>query len=112
MQTLHISLQSRDQEHVALQYFFDNPNQYQERLLPAQELTDLIAVAERDYYTPLPEDLVTTGQRLYNWLDGNDRGLERMLASRRGEGLVLAISMAGRLAHMPWEVLHDGISFL
>ena len=51
MQTLHISLQPRDQEHVELRYFFDNPNQYQERSLPAQELTDLIAVAERDYYT-------------------------------------------------------------
>ena len=112
MQTLHISLQSRDQEHVELRYFFDNRNQYQERLLPVQELADLITVAERDYYTPLPEDLVTTGQRLYNWLDGSDRWLARMLASRRGEGLVLAMTTTGRLAHLPWEVLHDGSSFL
>ena len=63
MQTLHMSLQPHDQEYVELRYFFDNPNQYQERLLPAQELADLIAVAERDYYTPLPEDLVTTGRQ-------------------------------------------------
>ncbi|GET44347.1 CHAT domain-containing protein [Microseira wollei] len=72
----------------------------------------MIQLAERDYYVSLPEDYAITGRRLYNWLDGSERFLQRLLERYRREGIVLAISAAAKLAHLPWEVLHDGNSFL
>ncbi|MEM9906652.1 MAG: tetratricopeptide repeat protein [Cyanobacteria bacterium P01_D01_bin.44] len=66
---------------------------------------------ERDYYVALPEDYVKTGQRLYQWLDGTDRWLGQLIDGARTR-VVLAMAAKARLAHLPWEVLHDGQSFL
>jgi tetratricopeptide (TPR) repeat protein len=60
---------------------------------------------------PLP-DLVGMGQQLFLWLDGDGRWLSRGIQSCRGSGLVLAIQTGQKLAHLPWEVLHDGQTFL
>nr|WP_269144859.1 tetratricopeptide repeat protein [Nostoc sp. WHI] len=49
---------------------------------------------------------------MYNWLDGSDRWLQPLLDKYKREGIVLAIAASEKLAHLPWEVLHDGVSFL
>ncbi|WP_292823074.1 CHAT domain-containing protein, partial [Nostoc sp. JL33] len=120
MQTLHLDLKPVAENYVELRYFVDNPNQYEKRSLCLTEVADLIELAERDYYvSALPEDYTVTGRRLYNWLDGSDRWLQPLLDKYRREGIVLAITSLSsanatseKLAHLPWEVLHDGVSFL
>ncbi|MGK7889902.1 MAG: CHAT domain-containing protein, partial [Leptolyngbyaceae cyanobacterium] len=111
---LHIDLRPKGDDHVTLRYGWENLNRHEARSLPLTEIEDLIALVERDYYVEfLPEDFATTGQRLYRWLDGTDRWLERTLRERPREPLVvLAIAAQGPLAHLPWEVLHDGKDFL
>ncbi|MEH2221785.1 tetratricopeptide repeat protein [Nostoc sp.] len=113
MQTLHLDLKSVAENYVELRYFVDNPNHYGRRSLPLSEIADLIKLAERDYYvSAFPEDYTVTGRRLYNWLDGSDRWLQPLLDKYRREGIVLAIATTEKLAHLPWEVLHDGNGFL
>ncbi len=113
MQILHLDLKLVADNYVELRYFTDNPNQYEKRSLPLSEITDLIELAECDYYvSAFPEDYTVTGRRLYNWLDGSDRWLQPLLNKYRREGIVLAIAVTEKLAHLPWEVLHDGNSFL
>ncbi|MGF1567288.1 MAG: tetratricopeptide repeat protein [Nodosilinea sp.] len=112
MQVLHLDLRQLSDEQAELRYFFGNPNDYDERLLKLTEIQDLLQAAERDYYTNYPGQFDTTGVKLYDWLDGTERWLTAAITQHRRQGLVLAIATAGRLAHLPWEVLHDGKSFL
>ncbi|MEH2204903.1 MAG: tetratricopeptide repeat protein [Nostoc sp.] len=113
MQTLHLDLKPVDKNYVELRYFIDNQNQYERRSLPLSEIADLIKLAERDYYVSFfPEDYTVTGRRLYNWLDGSDRWLQPLLDKYQREGIALAIATSEKLAHLPWEVLHDGNGFL
>ncbi len=130
MQVIHLDLKAVTDNYVELRYFIDNPNQYERRSLPLSEIADLIELAERDYYvSSFPEDYTVTGRRLYNWLDGSDRTLQSLLDKYRCEGVVLAINtgfvktqivetrfiaspQSACLHHLPWEVLHDGSSFL
>ncbi len=111
--TLHIRLEEADRNKARLRYYFENPNNYQERSLDMAEIAGLIQNAETDYYTVLPEDFSKTGQKLYHWLDSADRFLDRAIQEARGtaEILVLAIEPRGKLSHLPWEVLHDGTMF-
>ncbi len=111
--TLHISLEQINRQSAKLRYFFDNPNAYQERDLKLESIQELIEAAESDYYTVSAADFVRTGRQLYFWLDSADRFLASAIKECRGtaELLVLAISTAGRLAHLPWELLHDEAGF-
>jgi CHAT domain-containing protein len=112
MKILHLDLKPVGNKHAKFEYFWDNPNECQSRELPLSEIANLIQRAETDYYTRLPEDYKKTGQALYNWLDGSDRNLQRGIERYWRLGIVLAISATERLAHLPWEVLHDGKTFL
>jgi CHAT domain-containing protein len=112
MTILHLDLKPVGNDYAEFRYFWDNPNEYQSRQLPLAELSYLIRQSETDYYTRLPEDYAKTGQALYNWLDGNQRNLQRALEKHRHQSIVLAIAASQRLAHLPWEVLHDGRGFL
>ncbi|MCJ8283105.1 MAG: hypothetical protein MJK14_25700 [Rivularia sp. ALOHA_DT_140] len=115
MQILHLFLTlNRNQDnYVELRYFEDHPNAYEKRSLPLTEISDLIQLVERDYYVSfVPEDYQKTGASLFNWLDGNDRFLQQLLNKYRNQGIILAISASKNLAHLPWELLHDGTSFL
>ena len=112
MKVLHIDLKLVGQDHAEFRYFWDNPNQYKSRPLPLAQIAGLIDRAETDYYTRLPEEYAKTGQALYNWLDGSDRYLAQALNQHRREGIVLAIAASEGLAHLPWEILHDGTRFL
>ncbi len=112
MQILHLDLKPVGDDYVELRYFFENPNQYEKRSLPLGEIADLIQVAEQDYYVRLAVDYTITGRKLYDWLDGSDRLLSRTMQQHPGESFVLAIAAGESLAHLPWEVLHDGNTFL
>ncbi|WP_242032266.1 tetratricopeptide repeat protein [Aphanizomenon flos-aquae] len=113
MITLHLDLKAVAGNYVELRYFTDNYNQYERRTLPLSEITDLIELAERDYYvSSFAEDYAVTGLRLYNLLDGSDRWLQRLINQYQRQGIILAIATAEKLAHLPWEVLHDDTSFL
>ena len=113
MQILHLDLKAVAGNYVELRYFTDNYNKYEKRSLPLSEITDLIELAERDYYvSSFAEDYTVTGLRLYNWLDGSDRFLQKLINQYQRQGIILAIATAEKLAHLPWEVLHDDKSFL
>lgn len=112
MTILHISLTEQGNDYASLRYFRDNPNNYTEHRLPLSEIQESIDRADTDYYTSLPVDYAQTGQALYNWLDTKDRLLANVLQESSPEGLIIAIATYKGLAHLPWELLHDGESFL
>ncbi|MEH2455676.1 hypothetical protein [Nostoc sp.] len=107
MQTIRIQLRESTQETVELRYWLPQKNNYESRRLKLAEIADLLKQGERDYYKLLP-NLPGIGQQLFFWLDGDGRWLSRGIADCRGEGLVIAIDTDKQLAHLPWEVLHDG----
>ncbi|MCP4695040.1 MAG: CHAT domain-containing protein, partial [Desulfobacterales bacterium] len=111
--TLHISLKPVKADAAELRCYRNNPNDYTRRSLKLADIEDLIANIEAGYYTLLPEDFARTGQRLFQWLDGADRFLAGAMEKQKAaHTLALAIETEGKLAHLPWEVLHDGDSFL
>ena len=115
MQILHLDLKAVSGNYVELRYFTDNYNQYERRTLPLSEINDLIELAEMYYYVPVDsfaQDYAVTGLRLYNWLDGTDRWLQKLINQYQRQGIILAIATAEKLAHLPWEVLHNGKTFL
>ena len=112
MKILHLDLKTVQGDYVEFRYFLDNPNNYSSRRLSLTEIADLIQLVEQDYYVALPENYAVTGKRLFDWLDGTERLFSQKLQELVGERVVLAIAVAERLAHLPWELLHDDISFL
>ncbi|MEH2049619.1 tetratricopeptide repeat protein [Nostoc sp.] len=111
MQTIRIQLRECTQETVELRYWLPQIKHYESRRLKLAEIADFLKQGERDYYKLLP-NLPGIGQQLFFWLDGDGRWLSRGIANCRGEGLVIAIDTDQKLAHLPWEVLHDGEDFL
>ncbi|MDM9582501.1 tetratricopeptide repeat protein [Nostoc sp. GT001] len=111
MQTIRIQLRESTQETVELRYWLPQIKHYESRRLKLAEIADLLKQGERDYYRLLP-NLPGIGKQLFFWLDGDGRWLSRGIANCRGEGLVIAIDTEQKLAHLPWEVLHDGQDFL
>ncbi|QLE49509.1 tetratricopeptide repeat protein [Nostoc sp. C057] len=111
MQTIRIQLRESTQETVELRYWLPQKNHYESRRLQLAEIADFLQQGDRDYYKLLP-NLPGMGKQLFFWLDGDGRWLSRGIANCRGEGLVIAIDTGKQLAHLPWEVLHDGEDFL
>ncbi|MBO3463588.1 CHAT domain-containing protein [Aetokthonos hydrillicola Thurmond2011] len=111
MQTLHIQLKAVEHNWVELRYFCKQPHRYEMQELNLATIQDLLLLGEQNYYKPLP-DLEGMGQRLFFWLDGDGRWLSRAIESCPRDGLALAIDTGEKLAHLPWEVLHDGKDFL
>ncbi|NJO58924.1 MAG: CHAT domain-containing protein, partial [Richelia sp. RM2_1_2] len=112
MPVLRFDLKIIQDNYVELRYYFNDKTQYEQRNLDLAEISDLVQIAERDYYTALPESHDVTGKRLFNWLDGHERWLSRAIRECRGKELVIAIKAEQQLTHLPWEVLHDGSDFL
>jgi hypothetical protein len=114
MDILHLDLKPSQEDKVQFWYFWDNPIISESLPLPKTSISDLIEDIERIYYEALswrmPPNLQEIGQKLYNWLDSGDR----LLASRinNKHNIILAISATEGLAHLPWELLHDGENFL
>ncbi|MHC5859993.1 tetratricopeptide repeat protein [Nostoc sp.] len=111
MQTIRIQLRESTQETVELRYWLPQIKHYESRRLKLAEIANFLKQGEQDYYKLLP-NLPGIGQQLFFWLDGDGRWLSRGIANCRGEGLVIAIDTEQKLAHLPWEVLHDGEDFL
>ncbi|MBD2526338.1 tetratricopeptide repeat protein [Nostoc sp. FACHB-133] len=111
MQTIRIQLRESTQETVELRYWLPQIKHYESRRLKLAEIADFLKQGDRDYYKLLP-NLSGIGQQLFFWLDGDGRWLSRGIANCRGEGLVIAIDTDQKLAHLPWEVLHNGEDFL
>ncbi|HEY9850657.1 MAG TPA: tetratricopeptide repeat protein [Leptolyngbyaceae cyanobacterium] len=111
MQTLHIRLAEIDGDYIELRYYFDRPSQYETQQLQLSGIDNLLKQAKRDYYLGRPA-LVEIGKQLFFWLDGNGRWLSRAIEKTKDDGLILAIDAGQKLAHLPWEVLHDDIDFL
>ncbi|NBD31730.1 MAG: CHAT domain-containing protein [Cyanobacteria bacterium] len=109
---LHVNLKPIGEEDAQFRFFWDNPNDYQERILSLAEIKDWNERADLDYYTSMPVSYPQIGQRLYNWLDSNDRVFQSALNKYKRETIVLAIAASGRLANLPWELLHDRTKFL
>ncbi len=89
--------------------------------ISVSELGNLHARAEADYYATLPEDLDVRarllqemGEILFSFLNRPERVLSHYLERTEGSAdvLVLALTVKQRLAHLPWELLHDGRHFL
>lgn len=113
MTILHIDLREVGNNQAILRYGWESLNYQKSRSIALSEISDLLLIAERDYYTLLPETTTTTGRRLFRWLNGSDCWLERLFNERPQESLiVLAIATSGNLSHLPWEVLHDEEDFL
>ncbi len=122
MPVLHLRLYPTGETSAELRFFVDKPNEYEERSLSLNTIAELIEQAEQEYYFPQesrllrrrlsPENYASTGKMLYDWLDGSDRLLSRTMQQHPGESWILAIDASQKLAHLPWEVLHDGSNFL
>ncbi|MGK7947628.1 MAG: hypothetical protein AB4368_02155 [Xenococcaceae cyanobacterium] len=112
MKILHLDLKPIGNDYAEFRYFWDNSKDYQPHKRSLAEVEEQIRLAERDYYTRLPEDYVKTGQALYNWLDGSDRILANALQEPHSEGLVIAIATDKGLAHLPWELLTSSGQFI
>lgn len=112
MKILHISLNQKGEDYVSMCYFWDNLANSKEHKVPLTEIKQLSERADTDYYTRLAVDYAVTGQILYNWLDKSDRLLANALNEPHPQGLIIAIAARDGLAHLPWELLHDGHDFL
>ncbi|MCF2151492.1 GUN4 domain-containing protein [Desmonostoc muscorum LEGE 12446] len=109
---LHISLTEQGKDYALLRYFWDDPSSSKEHKLSLAEIKELIDRANTLYFTRRPVDYDTTGQALYHWLDKSDRLLANALNQPHPQGLIIALSTDKGLAHLPWELLHDGECFL
>lgn len=118
--SIHLSLVvGSGQSTATLRLWRENENDFDPRPLALSGIQQLLHAAESDYYTISPGDHAATGQTLFNWLDGEDGFLRRAIdAIPSGAGAaVLAIHIESDapsqpLAHLPWELLHDGAGFL
>ncbi|AFY85073.1 tetratricopeptide repeat protein [Oscillatoria acuminata] len=111
MQTLRIQLQEVQRDCVELRYRVETQKTYESQILSIAEIANLVKESKRDYYIGRPR-LKEMGQKLFCWLDGDGRWLSRAIAQCDLGGLILAIATPEKLAHLPWELLHDGTSFL
>lgn len=111
METLHLTLKFLNEQQVELRYWRDQQSSYEDKILAISEISDLLEQSELEYYVLRP-DLDGVGKRLFNWIDGEGRWLSRAIQDCAAEGIVLAISPDAKLAHLPWEILHDGTEFL
>ncbi len=102
---------------------------YGSRRLDKTELAALIDLCEQNYYAQQKDslpDLNQLGRQLYQWLDGKEGWLRRALDEADEQTILLDLiktseaqglnpeteRVALGLAHLPWELLHDGVGFL
>ncbi len=111
MQTLRIQLKEVQRDCVELRYWVEPQKTYESQFLNIAQIADLVKEAKLNYYLGRPR-LKEMGQKLFCWLDGEGRWLSRAIKECHQDGLILAIATPQKLAHLPWELLHDGTSFL
>ena len=102
---------------------------YGNRRLDTEALATLIKLCETKYYSQEMDDIAqlqNIGRELYSWLDGKEGWLRRALQETDEQVIYLDLiqtseaqglnpqtqTVALGLAHLPWELLHDGTVFL
>ncbi len=108
-----------------IRYHYDDGTPGVQVEAPTAEIEDLLERADTDYYITLPENpeqraalLESLGKRLFDFLDTADRRISGYIKRTSGTWEVLALGI--RVEHpsdtlidyLPWELLHDGTSFL
>jgi tetratricopeptide (TPR) repeat protein len=92
---------------------------------PTAAIEELLDRADTDYYITLPENpeqrselLESLGKRLFDFLDTGDRRISGYIERTSGTWEVLALGIRVErpadtlIDYLPWELLHDGTSFL
>ncbi len=110
---------------VTIRYKYDDGTPEDRVNVPTGAIQDLLERSETDYYVTLPENheersalLESLGKRLFSFLDTEERRLSGYIMRTLGtwDVLVLGISVDGpadtMIDHLPWELLHDGRTFL
>ncbi|ERN42330.1 CHAT domain containing protein, partial [Rubidibacter lacunae KORDI 51-2] len=109
MDTLFVEMRVIDGSQAELRYW--QPGRVIEsEFLDLESIQPLLAQAEADFYSKRP-DLVAMGQNLFNWLNGKGGWLTQSLERAAG-GLAIALAVSEQWGNLPWELLHDGTSFL
>lgn len=110
MQTLRVELKPLNATQVKLRYWMHS-GLPETRQVNLTEIQPLIDQGKLYYYRSRP-NLKRIGQQLFSWVDGDGRWLSRMIQTCSPPGLILAIATDAKLAHLPWEALHNGQEFL
>ncbi|MEH2142245.1 CHAT domain-containing protein [Nostoc sp.] len=114
---------------LSQQQTFELRCDYGSRRLDKAELATLIDLCEQNYYAQQKDSLpylTQLGRQLYQWLDGNQGWLRRALDEADEQTILLDLIQTSEaqglnpqtervalgLAHLPWELLHDGAGFL
>ncbi|NMG09061.1 CHAT domain-containing protein, partial [Brasilonema sp. UFV-L1] len=114
---------------LSQQQTFELRCDYGSRSLDQAKLGVLIDLCEQNYYSDesdRPSLLLQIGRQLYQWLDGKQGWLRRALDEAEEQTIYLDLiktseaqglnpeteRVALGLAHLPWELLHDGTEFL
>ncbi|MEH1913561.1 tetratricopeptide repeat protein [Nostoc sp.] len=114
---------------LSQQQTFELRCDYGSRRLDKTELAALIDLCEQNYYAQQKDYLpylTQLGRQLYQWLDGKEGWLRRALDEADEQTINLDLiktseaqglnpeteRVALGLAHLPWELLHDGAGFL
>ncbi|MBN4004364.1 tetratricopeptide repeat protein [Nostoc sp. LPT] len=114
---------------LSQQQTFELRCDYGSRRLDKTELAALIDLCEQNYYAQQKDYLpylTQLGRQLYQWLDGKEGWLRRALDEADEQTILLDLiktseakglnpeteRVALGLAHLPWELLHDGAGFL
>lgn len=114
---------------LSQQQTFELRCDYGLRRLDKTELAALIDLCEQNYYAQQRDHLpylTQLGRQLYQWLDGKEGWLRRALDEADEQTILLDLiktseakglnpeteRVALGLAHLPWELLHDGAGFL
>ncbi|MEB3831885.1 CHAT domain-containing protein, partial [Phormidium sp. CCY1219] len=111
MSILRIKLEDLQADCVELRYWVKPDITYESQTLSIAQISELVKESQTNYYFLDPK-LQQFGQRLFCWLDGEGRWLSRAIDQCGEDVLMLAIAPSQRLAHLPWEILHDRSSFL
>ncbi|MBW4626083.1 MAG: tetratricopeptide repeat protein [Brasilonema octagenarum HA4186-MV1] len=114
---------------LSQQQTFELRCDYGSRSLDKAELLVLIDLCEENYYSQKsdrPSLLLHIGRQLYQWIDGKQGWLRRALDEAEEQTIYLNLIQTSEaqglnpetervalgLAHLPWELLHDGTGFL
>ncbi|MGF2012047.1 CHAT domain-containing protein [Nostoc sp. DedVER01b] len=114
---------------LSQQQTFELRCDYGSRRLDKTELAALIDSCEQNYYAQQRDRLpylTQLGRQLYQWLDGKEGWLRKALDETDEQTIYLDLIQTSEaqglnpetervalgLAHLPWELLHDGAGFL
>ncbi|MDZ7950051.1 tetratricopeptide repeat protein [Nostoc sp. DedQUE09] len=114
---------------LSQQQTFELRCDYGSRRLDKTELAALIDLCEQNYYAQQRDRLpylTQLGRQLYQWLDGKEGWLRKSLDEADEQTIYLDLIQTSEaqglnpetervalgLAHLPWELLHDGAGFL